>query len=162
MAFNQTYVDMTFKASVALDYAMVKLLNALRDNIEQIVYGAGIPSTYDRSYEFLKSWETSMPIIKGNLIQSDLFQNILDMTFDADNFFHGSNYWRQEDVTPFLANIIFDGLSGDLMGEGFWRQARDAWTPTLELLTNGTFLRWFEESMMSQSASGSMFQITFK
>lgn len=155
------YLELTLKASNALDIAMDKLLEVLKDNIERIVYGAGTPEFYSRSFEFLKSWETSRSIIKGNLVTSELFQNVLDMTFDADNFFHGSNYYKQNDITAFLSNIIFEGLSGPMFGDGFWTHARDAWTPTMALLYDGTFLRWFEDAMAMQGSNGSTFSISF-
>ena len=64
---NDVYSSLTIKAAFALDYAMEKLLEKLRTNIEQIVYGAGSPEYYNRTMEFLNSWETSKPIIKGNI-----------------------------------------------------------------------------------------------
>ena len=68
---NDVYSGLTIKAAIALDYAMEKLLEKLRIKIEQIVYGAGSPEYYSRTMEFLNSWETSKPIIKGNIIDSD-------------------------------------------------------------------------------------------
>lgn len=82
---NDVYSSLTIKAAFALDYAMEKLLMKLQENIEKIVYGAGSPGYYGRTNEFLYSWETSKPIIKGNIIESDLFQNIFAMHSDPEN-----------------------------------------------------------------------------
>ena len=158
---NDVYSSLTIKAAFALDYAMEKLLMKLQENIEKIVYGAGSPEYYNRTMEFLNSWETSKPIIKGNIIESDLFQNIFAMHSDPENFIHGSNYYKQDDITAYMADIIFEGLSGPMFGSGFWTVARDAWTPTLTHLENGDFDRWFADGMRMQGEDSFMFDISF-
>ena len=155
------YSGLVLKASIALDYAMERLLMELQENIEKIVYGAGDPGYYVRTMQFLTSWETSKPIIKGNIIESDLFQNKFAMQSDPDNFIHGSNFFRQNDVTAFMADIIFEGLSGPMFGDGFWTVARDAWTPTLIHLENGDFDRWFADAMRMQGEDSFTFNISF-
>ena len=158
---SEVYSALVLKGAVALDYAMEKLLMKLQENIEKIVYGAGSPEYYGRTNEFLYSWETSKPIIKGNIIESDLFQNMFAMHSDPENFIHGSNYYKQDDITAYMADIIFEGLAGPMFGSGFWTVARDAWTPTLIHLKNGDFDRWFADGMRMQGSDSFTFNISF-
>lgn len=149
MINNQSELDkaIALQVSIALGYAIDKLLDELKGNIDRIVYGAGSPNYYERTMEFEKSWETSKPVIKGKFAEAELFQNPMSMSLDRDNYTHGSNYPKANDVREGLADIIFNGESGLLFGEGFWTQARDAWTPTVECLDNGKFMAWFNEGM---------------
>ena len=158
---NDIYSGLVFKSAIALDYAMEKLLEQLKINIEKIVYGAGSPNYYERTMEFLNSWETSKPIIKGNIVESELFQNTFAMQSDPDNFTHGSYWYTNNDVREFMAEIIFEGLSGPMFGTGFWSVARDAWTPTLIHLENGDFDRWFADAMRMQGEDSFTFNISF-
>jgi hypothetical protein len=70
------------------------------------------------------------------------------MEYDSATFLHGSDFYQPTDVRGFLAEIINEGKSGDLFGEGFWREKRPFWDKSLqELLDNGQIDRWMRESM---------------
>lgn len=146
----------------ALEYAMEKLLKQLQSNIMKIVYGAGSPSSYDVTWQFLDSWEKSRVRIMGNVLESEIFQNIGVMVSEPGIFQHGSEYFQPNDARDFIADIIFEGKAGPLFGEGYWTQARDAWTPTVEHLYNGDFLRWFDEGVaIAGGLGGASFNIEF-
>lgn len=68
--------------SVALNNTMEKLLNKLEEIIQEKVYDS-YEGNWDldgwRTGQFKESWEKTIPIIKGNLVESELFQNISNM-----------------------------------------------------------------------------------
>lgn len=119
----------------AFDVALNKWLDALRDNIEDIVYGAGRPKKYVRTYEFLDSFEKNATTIRNNIISSEIFYNWQSLTIDSDL----SQHIEAEE----LAEILFKGTGID----AWWGKPRDAWTPSLELFYNGTFLGWVKDEI---------------
>ena len=60
---------------------------------------------------------------------------------------HGSPEWLKnyEDVRPYLADIIYGGLSGNLFGDGYWCKARDAWSELLHQIGKRNLSNWFKE-----------------
>lgn len=134
----------------ALEYTMEQILEEYKDLILEIVYGAGNPSVYKRnisaSDSFLNTWHTD---IKDNVMSyiGTLNQNYDEMNLDTENFIHGS---FGVDYRPYMANIIYEGLSGALFGDGYWRNKRDAWAPLIEEMDNGKLTEWFKDGMKLQ------------
>ena len=96
--------------------------------INEIVYNPFDPQDYTRTHDFLHAWDKET---KG--LESEMSYSAKDMTLDKANFIHGSEWaGYQSDVRNALAEIIYDGLSGDLFGDGYWTNKRDAWTPLIK------------------------------
>jgi len=117
----------------------------VRDNIDNHVY-VGEPEVYDRTYEFIDSWD-SVDVSKGRnaevLIRSD--KNF--MHSEPNSFTHGSYYWRKgSDIREILPEILAFNLSGDLFGDGWWRRRTSYFDATLkELQANGWLSKTFKQ-----------------
>ena len=139
--------------NVAIEYVMDKIYKEYDSLIEEIVYDLnGIGNAYERTYTFRDSWDYNVTKnIRG--ASGQLYQDLDAMDLDPDNFVHGSNYWNMTNVRPIMAEILYEGLSGDLFGQGWWQRPRDAWTPLIDKLNGGQLDIWFREGMKKSGIS---------
>lgn len=135
---NQSHLDAYLMKALqnTVNYVVDKIFETNKELIDQIVYGAGSPKMYNRTFEFRESWEKDEAITSGsNEVTGGLHQNWQEMSYDPENFVHGSLYcgdYDYTDVRQGLADIIYNGLSGGLFGQGFWTKPRDVWKPLLQ------------------------------
>lgn len=112
----EVYLQM--QSSIALNNTMEILLNKLEEIIQEKVYDSynGYwASNGFRTNEFKESWEKTISIIKGNLIESELFQNISNMTIYDEPPIHTDR--------DNLAEIIESGVGynfGSAPARPFW------------------------------------------
>jgi hypothetical protein len=149
--------DIELNAALLKDFRIMidelgeKLLEKLKEFIQTEVYDAGTPQWYHRFGEsggFLGSWQKEDVSGFGQTITSRIDQDINKMELDPESFVHGSLYWDvTEDVRDLLAEIINEGKSGPLFGNGFWRQPRQFWEPMMQFLTSGQADTVFESIM---------------
>lgn len=116
------------------------------DLIDSIVYAAGSPNFYERQVDgqnFKSAWDSENKRTKSNEIDGKFFYEPKNLSLDKSKFVHGSEYnGYSSDVRKVLADIIYEGLSGDLFGEdGYWREPRDAWTPLIKKIEEN-FDKW--------------------
>lgn len=128
--FNQLLM---IKLQVALDNTMEICLNELIKIIEEEVYNSYEPKWYERTSQFLESWEKTVPVIKGNIVESDIWQKFETMVWDMVELQHGNNSEPLGDKA--LAEIINYGKAGQAFGfpqlgaRPFWDVFLD-WTKT--------------------------------
>ena len=135
-----------------------QIFKKLRESIEDVVYGAGIPTTYSRYKDdggLLGSFDESQIKITGNIIEKSIDQNHLEMvrhvSGDKSDFTHGSEYFGDvDDVREFLTDWIINGDSGPLFGTGFWREPRNFWKPIMDLFEDGSINRMVEGMMSAK------------
>lgn len=121
-----------------------------KDLINEIVYGAGNPSAYERTYQFRdNAWkidQSSRPI--AGKTHASLDYNPNGMVYVQENAQHGSYYQPPGDAREYLADIIYQGLSGPAFGNGpitgFWAEARDVWSRLIDA-TEGNLDQWIQE-----------------
>jgi hypothetical protein len=126
-----------------MEEILSKLLDKLIANIDEIVY-VGKNEVYvspnaQPTYQFRDSW-TTLQTKDANEIKGRLYQEPLSMDFDPDRYIHGS--WLG-DAREMLASYLFLGTDSSVFGHGWWEEPRDAWTPTMKLLEDGTVDKWF-------------------
>jgi|WetSurMetagenome_2_1015567.scaffolds.fasta_scaffold54392_2 hypothetical protein len=120
-----------------------QLLKKLKDSggfIETIVYGAGEPKWYPRQREnggLLEAYDKTDATVAGTTITAEVGEHPDRMTSEPEAFIHGSEYWDITDIRSLLTEIITEGKSGPLFGNGFWRESRDFWQPLLDMLESG-------------------------
>lgn len=131
----------------AVDYVMSKMLETYREDIYRIVYGSNSPEEYQRTYQFAESWTAENKSIE-NGGEGKLYQDYSKMTFNPTLYQHGSPL--SGSVVDSLAEIIFEGASGNMFGEGWWQSARDPWTPFVKNLDSNLLKRWFKQGMKQQ------------
>lgn len=150
IARNPAEVYAIYNESVhnAVQYVFEQVMVNYKKLIMDIVYSHD-PEGYERTFEFLESWETSTKKTDKGAV-GELRQNSSFMSYNPENFQHGSYYTSYGDVSDQLAGIIYGGLSGQLFGEGFWTSPRDAWSPLINELKGGKLKEWFIEGMQRQ------------
>lgn len=143
---QKNILDITKKV---IDEVAEKVLNKLRANIEEIVYigknevyarGTGVPT-----YQFLESWEKNSKLY-GDTVYAGISQNIDAMDYEPYNYIHGDLY---RDTRSVLAQYLFEGTDTSVFGHGWWEEKRDAWSPTIKLLENGTIDKWLISAFKS-------------
>lgn len=129
--------------SVALENTMQRLLDKLKEFIEDDVYSYDYNDDEEptghywqragaRTGEFKESWEYENVTQIGNIVASRIFQNHSTMYWAENTFQHGSNQQLAEEV---LAEIINDGKIGHAFGfpdigdRPFWNDFLD-WVDT--------------------------------
>jgi len=163
----------------AVEYTMVKLFQENEDLIEKYVYDA-YPGEhyYDRTKQFLDAWnyklkKTSshhMLPYTSSRVFGEFYYDPSVMDYVPEKAQHGTptgqamdgvwgdtNMWAWRtvesawgDARDYLADILYQGKSGPLFGDGPWRKKRDAWTPLINKLDRGKIFTWFEQGMNNQ------------
>lgn len=121
-----------------------KLVEKLQEIIQDVVYDPFTPEVYQRqgmNGGFIGSWtDSSETNTMGNIVTSTIESDPSKMNINREDFIHGSALSNGyiSDIRDVLAEIINEGHSGDLFGDGFWREPRIFWEPFLQLLNDGT------------------------
>ena len=133
------------KLKEAVNYVVQKIWNENRELVRLIVYESYQPSMYERTGEFKEAWDTSVKRV-GNYIEGEFKYDPRIMEVNPFLGQHASVI-TGEPSTTYLADIIYQGLSGHIFGTGYWTQKRDAWSALDKWLSNTTFRKIFEEGM---------------
>lgn len=128
---------------------MNKILDLNYELIQQIVYSAYFPNVYERTEEFAFAWDYSSPQISGNHISSSFNYNPDTMSYVPELAQHGSPFGAN-DVREYLAEIIYEGLSGPLFGDGPWREKRNAWEELLKVVGKQKMNQWIREGFRNR------------
>lgn len=141
----------------AVDYVVQKLWNENRELVRKIVYDAYQPEQYERTGEFKEAWDTSVKSTQ-NVVEGQFNYDPRLLTVDGEH--HGSIIDGQP-MTTYLAEVIYEGLSGDIYQGGYarnspafkgeaWAQKRDVWTALNKWFTKTKLRELFEEGMRAQ------------
>lgn len=130
---------------LAVDYVTNKMVEEIKYIIPHMGIGIGLLNkVYNPTGEFTEAWISEMASRTSGYVSGTMrYDGNLISTVDKDNFIHGSNY-SGVDIKEALPYIIFGGESGDLFGEGFWTNPRDAWTEMINI-TDKKFNSWIKE-----------------
>lgn len=137
-----------------IDTITDKLLEKLKEIIEEVVYNPYEPKKYERQglhAGLLGEWERNHARIVNNTVVSEIFEAPYSMSVNPDNFIHGSLLYDPNDIREFLAEIVITGKSGRHFDFAhpplWWRSPRDFWTPFVQLLSDGTVDSMIEREM---------------
>lgn len=140
-----------------VNYVMEQMLKKHKEAIRQIVYNSYRPKIYERTGEFNKAWDTSVENGSAkNEVQGKMFYDPDSMTVGQPSTIIGTpEYGRHAsaidnlDVRPYLAEIIYEGLSGPAFGHGVtsgqWHKKRDAWERLLKEIGESQVDKWIRE-----------------
>ena len=81
----------------------------------------------------------------GRMIQTEIYHDPRMLDYSPGDFVHGSKYWDPNDARPYIAQMIIEGSSGPIFGDGWWTVARDFWTPFIKMKTDGTMDKMFKK-----------------
>ena len=142
-----------------VDYVVQKLWEENRDLIQKIVYDGYQPEEYERTYEFKEAWNTEVKTL-NNFVQGEFKYDSRLLTVDTDNGQH-SSLVDGTPMTEYLAEVIYDGLSGAIYEPGYaknssrfkgqpWANKRDVWSALLKWFNKTKLKQLFEEGMRRQ------------
>lgn len=126
----------------AVNYVIDRILEEYKKDIDSIIYGAGTPVVYQRTYEFKNSWKSEVRNVTRGA-KGSIYQDYNVMTYNPSLGQHGTN----KDLRKQLATILFEGINNK---DTWYNQPRDAWTPLIEMLDGGKIDQWFQEAMHLQ------------
>ena len=144
----------------AAKYVAEQILIKNEELIQQIVYDAYDPVEYDRTGEFKKAWDTDA-YITGNVATGEVWHDFEKMSsFDG----HHASVVDGQPMRDYLAEIIYEGLSGAIYQEGYakynkrfkgqaWTKKRDVWKALLNWLKINQLKKLFEEGLRQQGIS---------
>jgi hypothetical protein len=131
---------LTMVMSDVINSVTEELIEELQLEILETVYDPVSPSVYERQKfngGLVNSW-VQHQTVAGNVIENKIEEDSDLLTHDPGNFIHGSYYYfLGDDIRGALAEIINEGKSGDLFGEGFWRSPRPFFDNFIEKVNNG-------------------------
>ena len=113
----------------ALDQTTDILLNKLIEIVNESVY-ANSPEWYTRSFEFRDSWQKKPITTIGMRCQSEIYQDISTMVWDAQMFQHGNIY------EPLDGSALSDILNNGTNNAGF------GFSPVVATEFWDTFMTW--------------------
>lgn len=144
---------------VALDYVLQKIAERNEDLIMRIIYNNYTPEVYDRTDEFKEAWDYSLSS-SGNQVLGTF--GYTETSTDAGRIMnyipqkgqHGTpDSFGQEimsawgDAREYLAEIIYEGKSSDVFGNGPWTRKRDVWEPLMKSIDSKAMTTWFERGL---------------
>lgn len=151
-AKTNRYVQSVIKRMI--DYILDEIYKLNQEQIDKIVYAAYNPVEYERTYEFRDAWKKSSEVVVNNKTGKGVFEyNPEGMVYNQGNAQHGSYYDPPGDARQYLADIIYQGLSGPAYGNGPingpWAEARDAFSALLDA-TDGKMDVWIREFLSNE------------
>ena len=142
-----------------VDYVVQKLWEENRDLVQKIVYDGYQPEEYERTNEFKEAWNTDVKTL-NSFIQGEFKYDSRLLTVDTDNGQH-SSLVDGTPMTEYLAEVIYDGLSGAIYEPGYaknssrfkgqpWANKRDVWSALLKWFNKTKLRQLFEEGMRKE------------
>lgn len=143
-----------------VDYIVQKIWNENRELIRLIVYEAYQPEQYDRTGEFKEAWATDVKT-KGNYVEGEFKYDPRLLTVDGE---HHSSIIDGQPMTTYLAEVIYEGLSGAIYQSGYarnssafrgepWAKKRDVWDALLKRMGKKKIKQLFEEGIAKQGVN---------
>ena len=136
------------KIQETVEYLMNQIYQHNKYLIEKMVYDAFMPEEYQRTYEFEEAWTYDAPkgkrVISGNHVKME-FKYSPEELYTYDPPIHGSVILGWGEARDYLADLIYQGDSGPLYGDGPWRKKRDAWSQLIKELGKKNFYRYLED-----------------
>lgn len=141
---NVVMMDIAFDL---MNHIRVKIEELLKQHIMDDVYGAGTPTVYERSYEFLNSVDDTELNTMRNGYGTTIYHNTDMMESVPEIFKHGSlRFSGGTDARQWLPELLNEGRVGHLFGTGWWTEARPYFDNTIaEIESSGLVYEWCSE-----------------
>lgn len=142
----------------ATDYVVQKIWNENKEIVRVVVYEAYSPELYNRSGEFRDAWNYTTGdhnVLSGQVATSEFYYNPESMSMGSP-YPGGHDYaqhigiagkYKNVDARKYLADIIYQGLSGSVFGSGPWTKKRDAWKELNKRIGKRKMKQWMKEGM---------------
>lgn len=149
-----------------VDYVVQKIWNENREIIRHTVYLAGTPTTYNRTMQFLEAWDTISSWRVGHTAggadaRGTFYYKPSEMHSDSQNGINPNSYsfgqhigiagkYRGEDSAEYLAEIIYEGISGNSAwgDRSHWsHRKRDAYQDLIDRIGRRNLKNWIMDGM---------------
>ena len=141
----------------AVDYVVQKIWNENRELVRKIVYETYQPEEYNRTGQFKEAWDNKVEIT-GDTVTGEFYYEP-DKLETYGN--HHASIIDGQPIDEYLADIIYEGLSGAIYQEGYaknsarfkgqaWTRKRNVWNALIKSIKVNKMRRWFEEGLQRQ------------
>ena len=132
------------RLQTVVDYIMEQIRRRNVDEIELNVYRRGKPDIYERTRQFQQAWKVDKSKISGNTVSAKFHYDPDSMGYNPDALIpqHGSTDPAWGDAREYLAELIYNGASGQKYGDGYWTQRRDAWEGLIRDIDGEDIIKW--------------------
>ena len=140
----------------AINYVIDKIYDENIGAIHDIVYMAYSPEEYERTGDFYRAWGAGNTKVVNERTVEGEFKYKPDKMSIGSTDPNSSNYGQHiglagdfygQDARPYLAELIYNGATGSLFGDGAFRQKRDAWEELNKRIGRRKMKQWMKEGM---------------
>lgn len=138
----------------AINYVLDKIYDENISVVHDVVYMAYSPEDYNRTGDLYRAWSTESKST-SSAAQGEFKYDYSKMSIgstdpQSSNFAQhigvGGDFYRQ-DARPYLAELIYQGATGSLFGDGAFRKQRDAWAELNKRIGRRKMKQWMKEGM---------------
>lgn len=138
----------------AINYVLDKIYDENIAVVHDVVYMAYSPEDYNRTGDLYRAWNTESKST-SSAAQGEFKYDYSKMSIgstdpQSSNFAQhigvGGDFYGQ-DARPYLAELIYQGATGSLFGDGAFRKQRDAWTELNKRIGRRKMKQWMKEGM---------------
>ena len=138
----------------AINYVLDKIYDENISVVHDVVYMAYSPEDYNRTGDLYRAWSTESKST-SSAAQGEFKYDYSKMSIgstdpQSSNFAQhigvGGEFYGQ-DARPYLAELIYQGATGSLFGDGAFRKQRDAWAELNKRIGRRKMKQWMKEGM---------------
>ena len=138
----------------AINYVLDKIYDENIAVVHDVVYMAYSPEDYNRTGDLYRAWSTESKST-SSAAQGEFKYDYSKMSIgstdpQSSNFAQhigvGGEFYGQ-DARPYLAELIYQGATGSLFGDGAFRKQRDAWAELNKRIGRRKMKQWMKEGM---------------
>lgn len=138
----------------AINYVLDKIYDENIAVVHDVVYMAYSPEDYNRTGDLYRAWSTESKST-SSAAQGEFKYDYGKMSIgstdpSSSNFAQhigvGGDFYGQ-DARPYLAELIYEGATGSLFGDGAFRKKRDAWKVLNDRIGKRKMKQWMKEGM---------------
>ena len=138
----------------AINYVLDKIYDENIAVVHDVVYMAYSPEDYNRTGDLYRAWSTESKST-ASAAQGEFKYDYSKMSIGStdpksSNFAQhigvGGDFYGQ-DARPYLAELIYQGATGSLFGDGAFRKQRDAWAELNKRIGRRKMKQWMKEGM---------------
>ena len=138
----------------AINYVLDKIYDENISVVHDVVYMAYSPADYNRTGDLYRAWSTesksTSSAAQGEFKYDYSKMSIGNTDPQSSNFAQhigvGGDFYGQ-DARPYLAELIYQGATGSLFGDGAFRKQRDAWAELNKRIGRRKMKQWMKEGM---------------
>ena len=140
----------------AINYVIDKIYDENIGAIHDIVYMAYSPEEYERTGDFYRAWGAGTTKVVNERTVEGEFKYKPDKMSIGSTDPNSSNYGQHiglagdfygQDARSYLAELIYNGATGSLFGDGAFREKRDAWEELNKRIGRRKMKQWMKEGL---------------